>query len=131
MIRRDPDFLGSGWAFPVRTQGQDIALVAGNANIEQSIRIILGTAKGERAMRPDFGCDLFKLVFESNQAATGVAAERFVEEALSQWEPRIEDIEVTSEIAQEEPTRLDITVRYRVRGSNAVQNLVYPFYLEQ
>lgn len=59
----DPDFLGRGWQFPLVTQAGRVLLAADEDDIKQAIRIILQTAKGERLMLPDFGSDLYTLVF--------------------------------------------------------------------
>ena len=56
-IDLNKDNLGVGWAFPLKVDGRGgIALSQHEVDIEESIRIILGTAKGERRMRPQFGC---------------------------------------------------------------------------
>ena len=123
-------FLGTGWAFPV---GVDmarggLAVSRDVADIEASIRIIIGTAKGERRMRPEFGCSLHDLVFAPNNAATASLAAHYVQEALGQWEPRIEVLEVQAEADPQDPARLLINVLYQVRATNDERNLVYPFY---
>jgi phage baseplate assembly protein W len=126
------DFLGRGWRFPVavnRTGG--IATSSQEENIRESIFIILGTAPGERLNRADFGCDIHDLLFAPNNPITAGIAIHYCEEALSKWEPRIEDIEVTAAPSQSEPNRLDIRISYVVRGTNRPGNLVYPFYLRK
>jgi len=123
------DFLGRGWAFPIRLDQQgDIALAGGEDDIRQAILIILGTAPGERVMRPDFGAGLQALVFEPLNTATKALVKHRVEEALLVWEPRIDSLEVN---VTDERTlgRLLIELRYRVRATNTFYNLVYPFYL--
>ena len=123
------DFLGRGWAFPIRLDQQgDIALASGEDDIRQAILIILGTAPGERVMRPDFGAGLQALVFEPLNTATKALVKHRVEEALLVWEPRIDSLEVN---VTDERTlgRLLIELRYRVRATNTFYNLVYPFYL--
>jgi phage baseplate assembly protein W len=100
-------------------------------NIEESIRILLGTAPGERPMRPDFGCRIHDFVFYPNSMSTASLVSFYVREALAKWEPRIQDIRVT---AAPDPTReniLTVEIGYRVRRSNNTRNLVYPFYLRR
>lgn len=99
-------------------------------NVRQSIFIILGTAPGERVRRPDFGCDIHDLMFAPNNPTTAGLAEFYCEEALAKWEPRITNIEAKATPSQDEPSRLDIRVTYMIRGSNRVDNLVFPFYLQ-
>ena len=124
-------FLGRGWAFPVGTDATGaIAEAAYEADIEQSIRIILGTEPGERVMRPDFGAGLRGLVFEPMNTTTIALVRHRVEQALILWEPRIDSVNVT--VAADPPNgRLRVDVSYRIRTTNTFYNLVYPFYLQE
>lgn len=123
-------FLGVGWKYPVSLERGRIAMAAYEESIRESIWIILATARGERKMRPDFGCGIHDLVFATNSGETvgRVAAE--VRQALILWEPRIDVINVAAGSDESEPTRLLIQIEYRVRATNNRFNLVYPFYLE-
>jgi phage baseplate assembly protein W len=126
------EFLGVGWGFPVRTDDLGHSDVARyEESIRQAIWLILGTAKGERVMRPGFGCGIHDLVFAVNNATTaGLVAEE-VRQALVLWEPRIELLGVRASQPPGEPNVLLIQIDYRVRTTNNVFNLVYPFYLER
>jgi len=124
------DFVGSGWAFPLRTDKTgSIALVARERELEESIRLILGTAPGERPMRPEFGCRIHEYVFASADSATAAALTADVREALSTWEPRIDvnDVEVTFD--EKDQTVMYIDIRYSIRRTNDRRNLVFPFYV--
>jgi phage baseplate assembly protein W len=125
------DFLGRGWAFPIRAEEGAIASAEREEAIRQSVWLILATSPGERPMRPDFGCGMHDLVFAGTDASTAGSVASSVRDALLRWEPRIEvlDVEVTREPSA--PTTLTVLVEYRVRSTNNVFNLVYPFYLEQ
>ncbi len=124
------DMLGTGWSFPLHVDGRGgIALSRHNDDIEESIRIILGTARGERRMRPNFGCEIHSLVFAPNNATTWGLASHYVEEALGWWEPRIEVTDIETQPDPEEPARLVINIKYRVKATNDARNIVYPFYL--
>jgi phage baseplate assembly protein W len=126
------DFLGTGWAHPVGTDYQgDIELTSGEENIRQSVEVIIGTAKGERVMRPDFGCAVHDYVFAAADPATLSMIEDAVEEALVQWEPRIDVEDVDAARDPENPNRVLIEVDYWVRETNSSANLVYPFYLKE
>ena len=127
------DFLGVGWQFPVAKDAAKnrIAVAAYEESIRQAIRIILFTAKGERVMRPDFGCGIHELVFAPNDATTRGMAEHHVTEALRRWEPRIEVLRVTATAAAAHDEVLRISIDYRVRATDSRFNLVYPFYLER
>lgn len=124
-------FLGVGWGYPVRPDDNGaLPLAAHEESVRQSIRIILGTAKGERVMRPDFGCGIYELVFEPNDSTTAGNIAEAVSEALLRFEPRIDVVEVDVQPAGDGEMLL-INIDYQVRATNNVFNLVYPFYLEQ
>lgn len=128
----DDEFLGRGWSFPIRTDPTgDIELSGGEADIEESIRIILGTAKGERVMRPEFGCDIHEYVFSTIDTTTLNLMETSVREALIRWEPRIDVRNVEASRERIDGGELLISVDYRIRSTNVESNLVYPFYLEE
>jgi phage baseplate assembly protein W len=123
-------FLGTGWRFPVRADSRGaIRTVDGEADIEEAIRVIIGTAKGERVMRPDFGCGIHEYAFTTVNTTTRTLIEESVEDALVRWEPRIEVLDVTTSTAELSAGRLLVSLDYRVRSTNAERNLVYPFYL--
>lgn len=125
-------FLGNGWSFPI-CLGADgrIETVAFEEDIDQAIKIILGTDRGERVMRPDFGAGLNSFVFEPVSDATMQLVKTRVEESLIDWEPRIdvESVKVTTDPVDRH--MLVIEVSYRVRATNTLRNLVYPFYLQE
>jgi phage baseplate assembly protein W len=130
----DRNYLGVGWQFPIGVgPGSDdtvrIRLSAYERCVTESIRIILGTARGERLMRPDFGCDLNRLVFSPNNTSTAGLAMFYVRESLQRYEPRIELLAVDANPDSEDPTRMLISIDYRIVATDTKQNLVYPFYL--
>lgn len=126
------EFLGVGWRFPVGLEaGGEIALARYEDDIAQAIRIILGTAPGERAMRPDFGCGIHDRVFAALSMATLGEVETTVREALLKWEPRIELSAVSVSLDKAEEGTLLVSIDYRVRATNSRFNLVWPFYLKE
>jgi uncharacterized protein len=124
--------LGRGWSFPVRIDGRGgIARSDDQRDIEESIQVILGTRQGERVMRPNFGCKIHELAFAPVNAHTLGLAQRYVEEALGWWEPRVEvtDIQVTTDPSLRSVGKLIIEIQYRVKDTKDERTLVYPFYL--
>jgi uncharacterized protein len=122
-------FVGSGWTFPLRISPTGgIALASGEQEIEESMRLVLGTAPGERPMRPEFGCAIHDLVFAPVNEQTAGHIQHAVHASLDRWEPRIEvhDVEVT---AGPDQSVLYIDVRYAIRGTNNPRSLVFPFYV--
>ncbi len=123
-------FLGAGWAFPLRTDATgSIALVRREREVEESIRIILGTAPGERPMRPEFGCAIHDLVFAPADATTAGQLAYHVRLALERWEPRVDLEDVTVRFDAVDAGTLLIDIRYSLRDTNDPRNLVFPFYV--
>jgi Bacteriophage baseplate protein W len=127
-------FLGVGTGFPLRLDPEPgaggLVRAAYEDSVRQSILVILGTAKGERAMRPDFGCGIHDLVFANMSTATIGSVVREVHESLLRLEPRIDVIQVDA-AAGDSANVLLIDIDYAVRATNTAFNLVYPFYLQQ
>jgi Bacteriophage baseplate protein W len=122
-------FLGVGWAFPpCPAQEGDVVMARYEDDVREAIRIILGTDRGERLMRPDFGAGLNAFVFEPLNETTFQLLKTRVEESLVEWEPRIDVARIDVRRGGER-NQLLIELTYRVRGTNTLQNLVYPFYL--
>jgi uncharacterized protein len=125
------DFLGSGWKYPISIKNGKIVSSGGEDSIRESIIIIITTAKGERIMRPDFGCEINELVFSQNTTSTATLIEFYVKEALLKWEPRIEVLDVVASSDEDESYKLVINIEYMVKTTNTRDNLVYPFYLDK
>lgn len=125
-------FLGKGIAFPFTVDGTGgLSMSAYEENIEECIRIILGTAPGERVYRPIFGCRIHDLLFAPNDAHTRNLVTYFAEEALKKFEPRIREIEVECTADPYQANRLTLEIRYAIRATNSFYNLVYPFFLRR
>ena len=123
------EFIGAGWAFPVRTDAVGgVALVTSDHEIEESMRLILGTAVGERPMRPEFGCRIHEYVFAPADATTTGLIAHDVRAALLRWEPRIDVADVRVRPDEDDPSTLYITIDYAIAHSNDPRNLVFPFY---
>ncbi|GGN94504.1 baseplate protein [Streptomyces albiflavescens] len=123
-------FLGTGWAFPPRVEPDGrIAEAVYEEDVRQAIVIILGTDPGERVMRPRFGAGLSTFVFEPMTAALTARIAEQVRNALTDWEPRIDVVSVEVMAQERAAGTLLIDVSYRVRATNTLRNLVYPFYL--
>lgn len=127
------EFLGRGWSFPVEPDKMTgrIKESAYEDNIADSIKIILQTQRGERVMRPDFGCDLKSYAFSEMNYTNITQIEQEVKNALILWEPRIIDIEVQCVPDKKERSLLLINIEYVVRNTNNPYNMVFPFYLNE
>lgn len=126
---KEKEFLGQGIAFPFQLSPTGrLNLSSGEDDIQQSIRIILGTAPGERLMRPEFGCRIYELLFDPYDIATRSQIIDYVREALAWWEPRIEVQEVTVESENEEG-RIFVKIDYTIKDTHDERSIIHPFYL--
>ncbi len=123
------EFIGAGWSFPLRTDPTGrVALVTHQRELEESIRLILGTAFGERPMRPDYGCAIHDYVFAGADPDLAARIAVAVRASLVRWEPRIDVVDVQVGFDEDEPALVYIDVRYSVGDTNDPRNLVFPFY---
>jgi len=125
-------FEGTGWQFPIRVNAQGgLNYSSGEQNIAESIWVILATAQGERQMRPRYGCGIQDLVFAPINATTFGNISHLIRKALTEYEPRIDVLDVQATHAPEQRSKILIRVDYRVRSSNSYHNLVYPFFVRE
>jgi uncharacterized protein len=126
-------WLGRGWAFPVRIDPSTggLAVSEYENDIRESIQIILRTSRGERVMRPDFGCGIHDLVFEVVDISTLTRVETSVREAMVRFEARIEVLNVFVDPRDAAEGQLTVSLEYRVRRTNQIGNLVFPFYFRE
>ena len=127
----NPDFIGAGWAFPVTTDATGgIALVVREREVEQAIRLILGTASGERPMRPEFGCRIHDHVFGHGERRDGRPDRlRRPRGAGALGAPHRRPSRSGVDFDGIEAGKLYVDVGYAITGSNDPRNLVFPFYV--
>jgi phage baseplate assembly protein W len=124
------EILGSGIAFPLQVDRRGgIALAHDETDVDQAIQLILGTAPGERPMRPEFGCGVHDFVFDTIDAGTVARMETEIRSALDRWEPRIEVTGIEFDLDGVDRGELMINIEYHLRATNHMRNLVYPFYV--
>lgn len=122
-------FLGRGWSFPPVFTGGGVQMTEDEADIDASLRILFGTAPGERFLHPDYGLDMHELLFEPLTATLATFLKDRMTPAILIHEPRIRVITLTISEADAIEGRLDIMLEYEVRATNSRFNLVFPFYL--
>lgn len=129
----EPDFLGTGWAFPPafdrRTRGA--VLVSGVADVEESLRILLTTAPGERVMHPSYGCGLRRMVFETMNDSTLTEIRSLIRQAILFFEARIALEAIDFDLDGLYDGVLRIRIDYTLRSSNSRHNFVFPLYLRE
>jgi phage baseplate assembly protein W len=129
-VSEDPSFIGRGLRFPMGVDHRGaIAMTSGPEDLDCSIRVVLSTAPTERVMRPEFGCRIWDLLFEPVNANTIGLMAQSVRDAVAQWEPRVEVVDVVVTPDDDDASLVRIEVAYRVRSTNDRRNLVYPFYM--
>lgn len=125
------DILGKGWKFPVKVNKRGgLSYSEGAERIQDAIWIVLGTAKRERLMRPNFGAGVHDYVFDPNSSVNRAQMAAEITEALTRWEPRIELAGVRIEEGHE-PNQVLAYIDYRLNNTNELFNLVYPLYIEE
>jgi phage baseplate assembly protein W len=131
MAQQDP-LIGVGFKFPIKVNAKGgLDWSDGPLRIQDAIWIILSTSPGERVMRPAFGAGAQDFVFESNSAVSRVRLAEEIQNALSKWEPRIELVAVDVTESKQGPNCVLASIQYRIRGTNELTNMVYPFYLHE
>ncbi|MDR2615023.1 MAG: GPW/gp25 family protein [Oscillospiraceae bacterium] len=126
------DFLGRGVKFPIQIDPKTgrIAMVSYEEDIAEAIDIIIGTHRGERVMRQDFGSTASAYMFESVAYAMKDSIAHDLHEQLLLQEPRIVDVRVTASDGSV-PGAILIDISYTVRSTNNRYNKVYPFFLNE
>jgi uncharacterized protein len=132
MVDNPKEFLGVGWKFPIQIGSDNrISLSTYEEDIKESVIIILSTRKGERIMRPDFGCGIHDFVFENMNSSIIGRIKSSVRESLVKYEPRINVTDVQVSAEDLDSGKLIITIHYFIRATNNPSNLVYPFFIKE
>lgn len=130
---RKSDFLGCGWKFPPQIDAVTgrVKLSCGEESIKESVRAVLFTGKGERAMLPEFGCDIGRYAFSDMSRIDQKSMEQEVVDALIRWEPRI--LHPKAQIITDRLSEgvVEILVSCTVRTTNNPYNMVFPYYLSE
>jgi uncharacterized protein len=102
-----------------------IEMVEERESVRQAVLLLLSTRTGERVMRPDYGCDLHKLVFSPNDDTTAGLAMHYVRQAIERWEPRIVIERLDAGRDEAYPERLNILLEYRMSLSNTRDSMMF------
>ena len=121
--------LGTGIAFPLHLEDGKLALARDEEDVAQAVLLILSTAPGERPMRPEFGCAIYDVAFDRVDARTAGRIDREIRVALDRWEPRIDVEGIEFDFDRADDGIVEIVLSYRLRHTNEIRNLVYPFYI--
>lgn len=113
-----------GVAYPFQQGDYSIpAPVYDNELVKQSLTQILTTNRGERVMRPNFGCNLQQYVFENNNDLLGQLLRSEISSAIGKWEPRAA---LDSVSFSRSDTTLTVTVLYTVVTTQTQDTIQVP-----
>jgi hypothetical protein len=123
-------FLGTGWSFPPEFTPEtgEVVMTSDEADIEASLRILLGTALGERFLNPKYGLDMHEILFEPMSTTMKTFVEDRVRTSILVYEPRISLLSLELDPSAPYEGKISIRVEYEVRATNSRYNLVYPFF---
>lgn len=121
-LHPDADAAGAAGGIQLAPTG-GVSLAEGSAAVRQAVLILLTTRPGERVMRPDYGCDLHRLVFSPNDDTTAGLAIHYVRRALARWEPRVEIVRLDADPDPGDPGRLRIELEYRLRSTRELDRI--------
>jgi phage baseplate assembly protein W len=123
------DDAGSGLAFPVHVDmiTGGVAVSHAETDIEEAVAVILDTRPGERVMRPDFGCAVHALTFDTMSAAAVREINRLVLEAIQRWEPRVHVLGIQSDVSEWRSGTLRVAIEYRVGHTRQIRSMRHAF----
>ena len=124
-------FLGRGWSFPPEFSvvQRQVLMTEDEADIHASLKILFGTARGERLFNPNYGLDMHELLFDPMSTTLRTLLEERITVAVLIYEPRIKVLSLRVESPDPHDGRLRIELEYEVKSTNSRYNLVFPFYL--
>ena len=108
-----------------------IDMVQSNDSIRQAILLLFSTRPGERVMRPEYGCDIHRLLFSPNDDTTAGLAIYYIQRALDRWEPRIDVLQLDAGRDPQQSERLNVTLQYRVRVTRHTELLSFSINLAE
>lgn len=126
------DLIGTGFSFPIKVDARGrLTWSSGEQRLQDAIWLIVKTSIGERVMRPTFGAGANDYVFQPNSPTARTALATAIRSALLLWEPRVDLDTVSVDPVSGEPSQVLVSIAYRVRSTNELFNMVYPFYLNE
>jgi phage baseplate assembly protein W len=99
-----------------------VSTVAGADSVRQALLLLISTRPGERVNRATYGCDLHRLVFAPADDTTAGLAMHYVQQAVAQWEPRV-DVVALDAVPLIDPPAVEIQLTYRLKSTAAVDTL--------
>lgn len=133
MNKVEGNITGKGWSFPPRFDkaNQELITVTGVKDIEESLRILFGTRKGERVLEPDFGCNISDVIFRNMGLSEKTSLKNRITQAIYQYEARISLNQIEIDSSQIGNGICYILIDFTIESTNNRRNIVFPFFLEE
>lgn len=124
-------FLGTGWSYPPQfmPESGEVMMTSDEEDIEASLKILLGTAVGERFLNPNYGLDLHEMLFEPMSTTMTTFLKDRAKIALLIYEPRIDLLTLDLDTSAQLEGKVSLVLDYEVKATNSRFNLVFPFYI--
>jgi phage baseplate assembly protein W len=123
-------FLGSGWSFPPEfpREASEVRMSHDDQDVAESLRILFGTALGERFLVTRYGLDMRTILFDPLSTTMRTFLKERIATSILVYEPRIRVLAL--EVSSPDPNdgRLLVSLEYEIRATNSRYNLVFPFY---
>jgi phage baseplate assembly protein W len=121
-------FVGKGITLPLQLVKGSVPIEGGFNLLKSSIRLIISWALGTRFMLNEFGTRIGEMQEEGNDDVTLALLESTIEDAILQWEARVVVLGVRALRDKAHQEKVNVTVAYRVKGTNLEDTFIYPFY---
>lgn len=119
--------LGQGLNFPIILNNGSAVLTSYPDLIPNSIQTILGWYIGMKPFNPSFGSYLGNLVGEPNDTVLKALVKRFIYEALTLWERRINALDIV--VINRGIDHIIVNIKYQIKATSELAELEYKFYV--
>ena len=93
----------------------DVLTIRNEDAIKRSVRNIIFTILGEKPFEPNFGSVISESLFDLNTSLNEVRVSDEIKQSLLNYEPRIDNINVTVTVAPD-TNEMNCTVQYEIVG---------------
>lgn len=122
------NYLGRGLKYPITFGAGKLRQAAEIQSVISAVLMLFATPKGRRFMLPEYGSNLYQLLFEPCNEVTAQIAAIYAKEAILEWIPRVEYVSVDAEVYNEQ-SRVDLNIEIVLVNSANRLMMIYPFYL--
>ena len=113
--RVSKSFKDISMSFKFNPLSGDLITLKNENAIARAVRNIVSTTPGEKLFSPDFGSSVSEILFENVDDITAVSIRDEIRSSLSNYEPRVELIDVNVDPNFDE-NQFDVLITYRIIG---------------